>query len=78
MQFCTSQTSCHIGIAGNELADELEKASLSDKKIKDMKIPYSDYKITEHFDGKWQANWNEEISNKLYKIQQKPKKHTNP
>ena len=70
----------HVGIAGNELADELAKASLSDKKIKNIKIPHSDYKpvITEHFDDKWQAYWNEETSNKLYKIQQKLKKRTNP
>ena len=45
-----------------------------------MKIPHSDYKqvITEHFDDKWQANWNEETSNKLHKTKQKLKKHTNP
>ena len=44
-----------------------------------MKIPYSDFKhvISEHFDVKYQANWNEETSNKLYKIQQRLKKLTN-
>ena len=51
----------HVCIAENELADELAKASLSEKNINDMKFPYSDYKhvISEHFDDKWHMQHNE-------------------
>ena len=69
----------HVGITGNELADELAKNCLSNQKIKNIKIPYLDYKntITKYFTKKWQIEWNKETSNKLHKIQPKLKKRSN-
>ena len=57
-----------------------QKPAFQTKKIKNIKIPHSDYKpvTAKQFDDKWQNNWNKETSNKLYKIQQKLKKRTNP
>ena len=61
------------------MADELAKTSLSNKNIKNLKIPYSDHKqiISRHFKGKWQACWDKEISNKLHFIQPKLRPRTN-
>ena len=63
----------HVGIEGNEMADELAKFSLKNEDIKNLKVPCSDYKllISEHFQNKWQASWNKEASNKLHAIQRK-------
>ena len=63
----------HVGIEGNEMADELAKTSLSNKNINSLKIPYSDHKqiIARHFKEKWQACWEKETTNKLHYI--KPK-----
>ena len=69
----------HVGIEGNEMADELAKAGLSYENIKDLKVPQSDYKqiITQHFQSKWQASWSEQTSNKLHAIQPKLRPRTN-
>ena len=68
----------HIGIDGNDLADELAKIGLSNKKIENMQIPYTDFKptISKHFQGKWQDSWNEQTSNKLHTIQPKLRTRT--
>ena len=69
----------HVGIEGNEMADELAKAGLSSENIKYLKVPQSDYKqiITQHFQSKWQASWSEQTSNKLHAIQPKLRPRTN-
>ena len=52
----------HVGIEGNEMADELAKFSLKKEDMKNLKVPYSDYKqlLSEHFQGKWQTSWSKE------------------
>ena len=62
----------HVGIEGNEMADELAKEALSNN-INKIKIPYTDFKhnITKIIQSKWQKNWNKETSNKLHYIQPK-------
>lgn len=59
----------HVGISGNERADQKAKASL-DLVISDVKIPYSDYRqlINKHFLQKWQTQWDNNFLNKLWKI----------
>ena len=62
-----------VGIEGNDMAEEWAKIGLSNKKIIDTEIPYSDFKptISQHFQGKWQDSWNEQTSNKSHAIQPK-------
>ena len=69
----------HVGIEGNEMADELAKLSLKNEDIKNLKVPCSDYKqlLSEHFQGKWQMSWSKETSNKLHAIQPKLRRRKN-
>ena len=70
----------HVGIDGNDMADELAKQSLSSEEISDIKLPHSDFKpkIKQLIFSKWDDNWSKEINNKLYKIKPNLKKQIRP
>ena len=70
----------HVGLDGNEMADELAKQSLTSEEISDIKLPHSDYKpkIKQFIFSEWDDNWSMETSNKLHKIQPKLKKQIRP
>ena len=59
----------HIGIHGNTKADSAAKQALQ-LPITDFKIPYTDLKalIREYVKHLWQIDWNENVNNKLHKI----------
>ena len=59
----------HIGIQGNEKADQAAKRALSDR-ISEMKMPLSDFKpiIFDYVIRCWQEDWNMEVNNKLHVI----------
>ena len=63
----------HVGIDGNEMADELAKQSLSSETIDKIKLPHSDLKpkIKQLSYSKWNKDWSKEKENKLYQIQPK-------
>ena len=63
----------HVGIDGNDMADEFAKESLLSPHIDPIKIPSSDYrpKIKQLIKSKWETDWSKETNNKLYKIQPK-------
>ena len=60
----------HVGIGGNERADELAKVGL-ELNPSNSPIPYTDYKTAIHkfILSRWQERWNQQIDNKLYNIQ---------
>ena len=60
----------HIGISGNEAADNAAKAGL-DLRVTDMQLPYTDFKyyIIQYIKSKWQIQWNTTVGNKLRTIQ---------
>ena len=59
----------HIGIKGNEKADELAKQALNFN-VLDWKVPYPDLKVNVNivFKQKWQAQWNVCRYKKLFQI----------
>ena len=59
----------HVGIKGNEKADELAKKALNFN-VLDLKVPYTDLKVNINrvFKQKWQAQWNVCADNKLFQI----------
>ena len=69
----------HVGIEGNEMADEHAKNAL-EMEITNIKLPYTDYKpkIKQLVTTRWQKNWSEQTQNKLFEIQPKlqPNTHT--
>ena len=66
----------HVGLDGNDMADELAKQSLTSEEIHNIKLPHSDYKpkIKQYLFSKWNADWSKEKQNKLFKIQPTLKK----
>ena len=62
-------TGGHIGIKGNEKADELAKQALNFN-VLHLKVPYTDLKVNVNsvFKQKWQAQWNACPDNKLFQI----------
>ena len=59
----------HVGISGNEDADEAAKSSLNLNAAK-FRLPHTDFKpiINRHICNRWQASWNNAIYNKLFSI----------
>ena len=59
----------HVGIKGNEKADELAKQA-SNFSVLDLKVPYTDLKVNVNsiFKRKWQAQSNMCPDNKLFEI----------
>ena len=59
----------HVGIKGNEKADELAKQALNFN-VLDLKVPYTDLKVNVNsvVKQKWQAQWNACPDNKLFQI----------
>ena len=62
----------HIGIRGNETADQEAKSALNHR-ITNLKIPYTDFKpqIRIHTNNKCQQLWDSCINNKLHEINDK-------
>ena len=61
----------HVGIKGNEKADEAAKEALDRERIaNDVLIPHMDYKfyIKDLFKKKWQEEWDAATSNKLHAL----------
>jgi hypothetical protein len=60
----------HIGIEGNGAADATAKAALS-LRVSVSPVPYSDFKplVCAYVNSLWQKRWDEEINNKLHRLQ---------
>ena len=65
----------HVGIDGNDMADELAKESLSADVASNFKLPYQDYKHKTRLfiRSKWEEDWSKQIHNKLHHIKPKIK-----
>ena len=59
----------HIGIKGNEKADNIAK-KIIDHNIYDIKLPFSDFKprICKYVNSLFQTKWNNCLGNKLHEI----------
>ena len=59
----------HVGIIGNEKADNAAKAGLS-KRVANVSLPYGDFRkhIYVLLKHKWQSQWDEAANNKLHEI----------
>ena len=59
----------HIGIKGNEKADNIAK-KIIDHNIYDIKLPFSDFKprICKYVNSLFQTKWNNYLGNKLHEI----------
>jgi len=60
----------HIGITGNEKADQAAKAALNLRNITSYPLPYSDItsSIKKHLFTRWQHLWHNSTGNKLHNI----------
>ena len=67
----------HIGISGNERADELAKVATEIEPSLSFKVPSLDFRssINKFVIETWQSRWDGEIENKLRKIEDKVGKH---
>ena len=65
----------HVGIVGNDLADEFAKESLSMSVIPNTKLPYQDFKQKTKLliRSEWAERWSKETRNKLHAIKPKIK-----
>ena len=63
----------HVGIEGNDMADELAKQTLSAQKISKIKLSHSDFRHTmrKYVLSIWEEDWKQQTNNKLFSI--KPK-----
>ena len=73
----------HVGIEGNEKADELAKQSLSLRQVRRHKIPHTDFKpaISKALKNEWETYWASQTGNKLNGImpaQKRRKKYNLP
>ena len=61
----------HVGIRGNTKADEAAKEALALEVPENQKTKFSDLKegTLKYIKQKWQAEWDEEVNNKLFKLQ---------
>ena len=57
----------HVGVEGNEKADQAAKEALSLTNISNIGIPYRDFiePIHKFIRNKWQHSWNNQVNNKL-------------
>ena len=60
----------HVGIRGNELADNVAKAALNDRP-QNMVLPYSDHRpiISTYLRKQWFDFWSLQVHNKLHSVQ---------
>ena len=60
----------HVGIWGNEKADQLAKAALSRGARSKFNISWSDLKpkVNKYIKERWQAEWEQDSNNKLYEV----------
>ena len=68
-------TPSHVGITGNELADEEAKKTLTLEAISDKRLPKSDYKILvkQAVRDKWKEEWRSLSRNKYRELTETPK-----
>ena len=75
MVFCLIPS--HIGIKGNERADELAKVATEYEPSPTIKVPSPDFRptINKFVNKTWQSRWDDEVRNKLHETENDVGKH---
>ena len=68
VDFCWAPS--HVGILGNEAADEKAKLAIRERVVTNKSLPYADYypAIDKILKTNWQREWQNETQNKLFQI----------